>query len=122
VQILTGFLLTIPFTTRFPDLDDMQRVLYLATLCAAVVATGLIIAPVAFHRTLFRQGEKPWLVHAANWCARAGLVALAIAMVGVIWLVFDVVLSRSAGYVAAGVSVVYFAGLWGVLPITKRVD
>ena len=30
VQILTGFLLTLPFTNRFADLDDVQRLAYLA--------------------------------------------------------------------------------------------
>ena len=47
VQILTGFLLTIPFTTRFPDLDALQRFSYLAVLTGSVIATGLIVGPVA---------------------------------------------------------------------------
>ena len=70
MQILTGFLLTVPFTQRFPDLDGVQVAGYLTVLIGCVVATGFIIAPVAMHRTLFRQGEKEWLVDAANWCAR----------------------------------------------------
>ncbi|QNN54816.1 sodium:proton antiporter [Nocardioides mesophilus] len=122
IQILTGFLLTVPFTQRFPDLDAEQKYGYLTVLCGAVLATGFIIAPVALHRTLFRQGEKEWLVHAANWCARAGLFVLALTMAGVVWLVFDVVISRAAAVVAGGLALAFFAALWWVLPLVKRAD
>lgn len=120
VQILTGFLLTLPFTQRFASLDGVQKTSYLLVLSASVIATGLIIAPVSFHRTLFRQGEKEWLVSAANWSARAGLVALAAAMVGVVWLVFDVVASRGLAVAAGIIAAVFFAGLWAGVPLAKR--
>jgi len=122
VQILTGFLLTVPFTQRFPTLDLVQKYGYLAVLVGAVLATGFIIAPVALHRTLFRQGEKAWLVDAADWCARVGLLLLAMTMSGVVWLVFDVVVSRTASIVAGGVGVLFFAALWGAFPLAKRAD
>ena len=72
VQILTGFLLTVPFTQRFTSLDAVQTHGYLAVLVGAVLATGFIIAPVALHRTLFRQGEKEWLVNAAAGAPGSG--------------------------------------------------
>jgi hypothetical protein len=120
VQILTGFLLTLPFTQRFTELDTVQRDAYLAVLVGAVIATGLIIAPVAFHRTLFRQGEKEWLVHAANWSARAGLAALALTMSGVVFLVFDVVTNRTLSIVAGSMALAFFTLLWGAFPLAKR--
>lgn len=122
MQILTGFLLTLPFTQKFGSLDAVQRDSYLAVLVGAVLATGLIIAPVAFHRTLFRQGEKEWLVNAANWSARAGLAALALTMSGVVFLVFDVVTNRTLGIVSGLVSLAFFTALWGVFPLTKRAE
>jgi hypothetical protein len=91
-------------------------------LLGSVIATGFIIAPVALHRMLFRQGEKEWLVHAANWCARAGLFTLAVTLAGVVWLVFDVVVSRTAAIVAGGVFLVFLTLLWGVLPLLRRTD
>jgi Family of unknown function (DUF6328) len=120
VQILTGFLLTVPFTQRFKDLSTVQKDGYLAVLVGAVLATGLIIAPVAFHRILFRQGEKEWLVHAASWSAKAGLGALALTMSGVVWLVFDVVTGRTASVIAGVVALVFFASLWAAFPLVKR--
>ena len=47
VQILTGFLLTVPFSSRFGDLTNFQRMVYLAVLAGSVVTTGLVVAPVA---------------------------------------------------------------------------
>ena len=117
VQILTGFLLTLPFSQRFQKLDGIQRASYLAILSGSVVATGLIIAPVAFHRMLFRHGERPWLVTAANRAARAGLLFLALTTSGVVWLVFDLVTDRTVASVAGVVSLLFFGGLWVVIPL-----
>jgi hypothetical protein len=120
VQILTGFLLTLPFTSRFQDITDLQRYVYLAILCGSVLATGLIIGPVAFHRALFRQGERPWIVKNANRAARAGLFFLAVTTSGVVWLVFDLVTNRTLAHVAGGVSLVFFAALWAGVPLLAR--
>lgn len=117
VQILTGFLLTVPFSPRFPDLADHQQAIYLVVLVGSVVTTCLIIAPVSFHRILFRRRQRRWLVTASNVCARAGLVGFAIVSALVVLLVFDVVASFGAGVVAAVAVLVLFASLWAGLPL-----
>jgi hypothetical protein len=120
VQILTGFLLTLPFTDKFGSLDSLQTGAYLAVLVGSVIATGLIVAPVAFHRVLFRQGERPWLVTNANRSARAGLLALAITTSGVVWLVFDVVTDRLFASIAGIVALCFFASIWALIPLLHR--
>ena len=50
VQVLFGFLLSLPFTTVFKQLDGSDRDLYLACLLLAAVATALLLGPVAYHR------------------------------------------------------------------------
>ncbi len=123
VQILTGFLLTVPFSTRFDDLAPHQRDLYLAVLAGAVLTTLLIVAPVSFHRVLFRQQQRGWLVAAGHVCARAGLVCFGLVSAGVVVLVFDVVAGTVPGLVAGGVVVVAFATLWyGVPRLVARAD
>ena len=117
IQILTGFLLTLPFSQRFQDLDAIQRGAFLAILTGSVIATGLVTSPVAFHRVLFRHGQRPWLVEAANRAARAGLTFLALTTSGVVWLVFDLVTNRAVASVAGLLSLVFFAGLWAVVPL-----
>ncbi len=117
IQILTGFLLTVPFSSRFDELDTVQRVTYLAILSGSVIATGLITAPVAFHRMLFRHGQRPWLVAAANRSARAGLLMLGLTTSGVVWLVFDLVTTRGLAAMAGTLAVLFFATLWVVVPL-----
>ena len=55
VQILFAFLLSLAFTQRFGVLTRIQRDIYIVALLAAAVAAALFIAPVAWHRVLFRQ-------------------------------------------------------------------
>src|SRR3954469_13871036 len=71
VQVLFGFLLTVPFSNRFGRLGPEQRCLYFATLVMAGAAAMLLIAPSSQHRVLFRCGDKPHLVRLANRYALA---------------------------------------------------
>lgn len=117
VQILTGFLLTVPFSPRFGDLDGYQRATYLAVLGGAVATTALVVAPVAFHRMLFRQRRRELLVEAANRFAIAGLGMLALTVSGVVLLVVDVVLGRRQGLIAGTVSLAVILALWAAGPL-----
>jgi hypothetical protein len=122
VQILTGFLLTLPFTARFTELNGRQELIYLATLIGSVLTTGVIVAPVAFHRLLFRRRAKPWLVRAGDVTAKVGLVLLAITTSGVILLVFDVVVSWRAALIAAPITFLGLITLWAGTPLLARQD
>src|SRR6476660_10297583 len=117
VQILTGFLLTLPFSNRFATLTSTQRHVYLAILAGSVIATGLIVAPVAFHRMLFQRGQRPWIVKNANRAARAGLVSLALTTSGVVWLVFDLVTDPFTAGVAGCLAVLFSGTLWAAVPL-----
>jgi hypothetical protein len=117
IQILTGFLLTLPFQQRFTDLDAFQRDVFLVTVSLAAVATGLIIAPVSFHRMMFRQREKPLLVKASDLLARGGLTLLALAVSCVALLIFDIVVGRLAGVLASSCLLAFFAVCWFVAPL-----
>jgi hypothetical protein len=115
-QILTGFLLTIPFQARFAQLDDFERGLYVVLVLLAALATILVVAPVSLHRSLFRRRMKPELVDAANHFARAGIFVLALVLAGVPMLLLDVVVSRTAGWVAGGAVLVVLVTCWWVVP------
>ena len=58
IQVMFGFLLTIPFDNRFTKLDHAERAIYLVTVVLAALSTALLVAPVAYHRLLFRRHEK----------------------------------------------------------------
>lgn len=116
VQLLTGFLATIPFSSRFESLDRLQVNSYLVVLCGSVLTTGLVIAPAAFHRVLFRKGRRAWLVEAADTCASAGLAMLALTISGVLFLAFDVTVGTVPAVIVFVVSVCCLTTLWAVVP------
>lgn len=100
VQILAGFLLTLPFQSRFETLDDYQIRLYLTNVVLAAVTTATIVLPVSVHRRLFRQGLKATLVASADVIAKVSLTGVGLLSVGTTSLIFDVTLGRTAGIIA----------------------
>ena len=117
VQVLIGFLLALPYTTKFDTLGHVEKAAYLVVLSLAVAATAAVLAPVAYHRILFRRGLRPWLVETANRIARAGLVLTALSMCGVVFLAFDIAAGTGAGLAASLVAGVGYVVLWLVVPL-----
>jgi Family of unknown function (DUF6328) len=115
-QILTGFLLTLAFQPRFEDLDQFQVNVYLVLVVLAALATGLGLAPVSLHRALFRQRAKKRIVQTGHLLLWATLATVAALMVGVVLLIFDVVVSRQAGIIAAVLAALAIILLWLVIP------
>jgi O-antigen/teichoic acid export membrane protein len=120
VQVLFGFLLGIPFTTRFTKLDPAQQDLYMATLLMTALSTALLISPVAYHRWVFRRHEKGRLLRTANVLALMGLASVAVAISLAIWLIVSFI---GASWIVATLSAATsasFAVLWFALPIVDR--
>ncbi|MDQ2671440.1 MAG: DUF6328 family protein, partial [Actinomycetota bacterium] len=58
VQFLFAFLLTVPFSPRFPQLDGLETGIFFVTLLCTAIATVLLMAPSAQHRVLWREGVR----------------------------------------------------------------
>ena len=120
VQVLFGFLLSLPFTSRFTRLSPGQRDLYLATLVLAAVATALLLGPVAYHRLVFRRGQKEGLVRAASAMAIAGLIAVGLAVSAAVLLVTGYVASALPAALITALVTCVFGGLWFAFPLARR--
>ena len=120
LQILTGFLVSIPFQQRFSVLTGYQEAVFLSALSVALVATMTVLAPPTFHRLLFRQQEKEWLVRVGNVFARLGLLLAAVAMSLVAWLIFSVVIGATAGVIALVGAAAAFLLVWSGVPLVAR--
>jgi O-antigen/teichoic acid export membrane protein len=121
-QVIFGFLLAMPLTDVFSSLDPEQHLLYVSDLVLAALATSLLIAPVAYHRIVFRKHQKHDLLRFANMVAIAGLVALSLAVTGAVLLVVSVVYDGLvAALIAAIVAAAYFV-LWYVAPFFGHRD
>ena len=122
VQLLTGFLLTLPFQTRFAQLHQFQQNVYLTTVGLAIASTGFLIAPVLIHRILFRRHARKIMVAAAHRLALIGTVLLGAAVVGVVLLLFDVVRGRATGLTVAACTLGLLLLLWAALPWSMRAE
>jgi hypothetical protein len=120
VQILFAFLLSLAFTQRFDVLTDIQRGIYLVALVAAALAAALFIAPVSWHRILFRMRRKHELVEAGNRFALAGLAALVTSIAAAVLLIVDVVVGPVAAIILTVIVSSCYVLLWYALPVQKR--
>ena len=120
VQVLFGFLLSIPFTTRFVELSQTQHGLYVVALLLAATATALLLAPVAYHRLVFRRHQKEQLVRDANILAILGLAAVGLAVSAAVLLVVSFVAQGATAALITAFVVCLFAALWFVLPLARR--
>jgi Family of unknown function (DUF6328) len=122
VQLLTGFLLTLPFQQRFTQLDVTMRTVYLVTVACSIGATVLLVAPVSMHRLLFRRHRLKTLVSAAHTYAMVGLLLLGVALAGVAVVIFDTVIGRTGAWVAGGCTLVALSAFWYAMPLVGRRD
>jgi hypothetical protein len=120
VQFLFAFLLILPFQQTISRTTEFQRDVYFVALLAAVVATGLFIAPAAQHRILFRQRDKENLLRRSSTSTLLGLVFLAIAIAAAVLLVVDVLFGPVQAWISVGVVVVLFGWWWFAVPFWKR--
>jgi hypothetical protein len=121
VQVLFGFLLTVPFQQRFSETTPAQKTLYIVTLCAAAVATALLIGPSALHRVTFRARQKQFIIQFGTWEFLVGVAALAIAMCGTVLLVVSFLVDGATPIVITASLAVLYITLWFGVGIWRRV-
>ena len=120
VQVLFGFLLSLPFSNKFSQISTGLRDLYLTTVILAAVAIVLLAGPVAYHRLVFRRGMKERLVRFANLLAILGLTAVGAAVLAAVLLVTWYVAGALAGGLITAVIGVMLGGLWFAVPLVSR--
>ncbi len=120
VQVLFGFLLTVPFTVRFADVTSFQRTLYFAALLMAGTSAVLLIAPASQHRIVFRRDDKRHLLQMAHRYAIAGMAVLGATMTVSVALVTDVLYGRPLTLIASLVTGGGLALFWYGLPLSRR--
>lgn len=119
-QIIAGFLLTLPFQSRFTELDATATGLYLGNVVLAALATCLMLVPVAMHRELFARRMKDSLVSSGHRVVRIALWLIALLVVGTIALVFDMVLGRFQAAVVSALLSCILLGMLVIYPLWIR--
>lgn len=116
VQLIAGFLMTLPFQSRFAELDTFQQRWYLGLIALACLTIGLTLTPVAIHRRLFREHVKGSLVSAGHTITVVALGAIALLLSGIVFLVVDVVVDRTFAAAGGVLAVLALTGLLVVVP------
>lgn len=119
-QIISGFLLTLPFQQRFDELDDYQVRTYVVLVVLAAASTAFGLAPVSLHRSLFQRNVKKRTVALADRFLRITIVVVGALTVGVLMFIIDVVVGRTAGLVAAIIAAVFLLLVLLVIPGLAR--
>src|SRR3954447_2638668 len=112
VQVLFAFLLAVPFSNGYSRITAFQKNVFYATLAATAISTACFIVPTAYHRLNFRNREKERILFVSNKFAIAGIMLLAVSMIGVVGLVTDVIYSDTAALVPGLCAALLFFGLW----------
>jgi uncharacterized membrane protein YidH (DUF202 family) len=120
VQVLFGFLLTVPFATGFEDADAFHRSLLLTAILTAGLAIAFLVAPAAQHRILFRAQHKKELLKRGNVFAIVGMGMLSISISVCVLLVVDYLFRIRVASATAAVIAVVVAALWFVQPLVYR--
>ena len=119
VQLLFGFLLTVPFAQGFKKVNSFEKNVFYATLLCTALSTVCLIAPSATHRLRFHQGDRPYVIETAHKYTIAGLVFLALAIVGALVMITDVLYKGTAVFVFPAVVALLLAAVWFVRPLAR---
>lgn len=122
VQVLFAFLLTVPFSARFGGVSPLQQAVFFGTLVCTALSAGLLIAPSAHHRLLWRKQAREHRLRVANRLAIAGMILLVPGMVGVMFVITDILFGSIAAATVTAAITAFFAYVWFVLPIWYRLN
>ena len=110
VQVLFVFLLRVPFSQRFPSVSTLEEYVLYATLLCTLLSAALLMAPTPHHRILWREHQREERLALGNRLIMAGLSFLALATLGVVFLISELVVGGVGAAVATvGVGLVF---LW----------
>jgi hypothetical protein len=120
-QMLTAFLIILPFNAGFADIQRGEKYVYLATFLCSVTSLVLFAAPAAQHRLQRPLLDREAFKHRANQLVIAGLVLLSFALVLATQLVLDEVLRIDwLAWVAAGVVALLILVVWWIAPLRMK--
>jgi len=119
-QLLSAFLITVPFAPGFASVVAVEKHVFLATFVLSVAALVLFSAPAVQHRLVRPLSNRTRFKHIATRQILAGAGALSLALVLATQLVLSSVLGHTQANLVAGFVAVLILALWWVLPKAWR--
>jgi hypothetical protein len=119
-QVLFAFLLTVPFSDRFQDLTGSQRAFYFAAFVGTTIATGLFMAPTAYHRIRFREGDKERMLRTSNRFAIVGIGFLALSVTMAVVLTADLLFGLATAAMVGLATFAFLVWVWFAIPVARK--
>ena len=119
-QVLTAFLIILPFNQLFDKLNTFEKYIYLATFLCAITCLVLFTAPAPQHRLIRPLINRVKFKHLATRLIIIGLIPLSFALTFVVQLVVSQVVSFEVSLVVAGIFGLLLVGIWWLYPLLRR--
>jgi accessory gene regulator protein AgrB len=119
-QVLTAFLIILPFNQGFGQIDEAEKWVYLATFVSSLTALVFFTAPAAQHRLARPIVHRERFKNFATRMMVIGLVPLSVSLVLSSQLVVSQVFGVAPSLVVAGIVLVLIAVVWWVLPLARK--
>jgi hypothetical protein len=119
-QLLSAFLVTVPFAPRFEDIVQAEKNVFLVTFMLSLASLVFLTGPAVQHRLM-----RP-LKHRAKFKTRAsrliliGSCSLGIALVLATQLVLSQVIGNRVGNISAAVIAVLILAVWLLIPLAWK--
>lgn len=120
-QVFLAFLTMLPFTARFESLNESQRLVFITTFFATLIALVCFQAPAAYHRIARPIRHKERFKVFATALIVIGLAPTSVAFVLVTYLVCSMV-APTAAVTAAAVVAGLVSMLWWAVPLLRLHD
>jgi hypothetical protein len=114
-QVLVAFLLTVPFNSRFAELDVSEHRLYAVALGTGAMAIVLFVTPTTLHR-LGRRTARSARLRWSIGLTRVGLAFMGASLVTSLVVVVRLVFGGGAAVAVGLLTTTVLFLLWVVLP------
>jgi hypothetical protein len=120
VQVLTGFLIVLPFNDYFRGISDNAHRVYLVLFLCVLTSLILFSAPAAQHRLLTPLSNRVSFKRFATRIIIIGLVPFSASLVLATHFVVNEVAGNAAAMICAAIVFTTILGLWWLLPARLR--
>lgn len=120
VQVLTAFLIILPFSAGFEKVEQAEKWVYLVIFICSVSSLVLFSAPAAQHRLERPLMDRVRFKEISTRMIIIGMVPFSLALVLVSQLVVSEVLGMTESFIVAGIVAVLIGSIWWLLPLARK--
>ena len=119
-QLLSAFLITLPFMPTFVKIAGFEKWVFLATFICSMTSLVLLSAPAVQHRLMWPLEDRVAFKRFASFEMLAGAVLLSFALILGANLVVSEVFGLTAGLAVAAFVAALLGFVWWVLPLLMK--